>query len=193
MNARFLFIPVLILLITMQQCSKDSNSPDRYFSPQQQRALIRQSIYYSVKLPPGATRETRFSPEFDWYYDVAEKEYDLRGLLPGKDSAYYFLMTRKARSRWPAREAIGGIVKLDKQYKLLEYEEVFRTWKMTEDTLNARAFELFNLMKDGKDLTPFRSKFKGDRYIEFPDDRFYFDKASRSWKDSALDSMRING
>jgi len=107
------------------------------------------------------------------------------------DGSYYFLMTRKARSIWPAREAIGGKLKLDKELKLQEYEEIFRTWKMTEDSLNQRAFELFDLMVEEKDLTVYYSKFKGDRYIEFPDDRFFFDKKERKWKDRALDSVRL--
>jgi hypothetical protein len=101
-------------------------------------------------------------------------------------------MTRKARSIWPAREALGGKIKLDSQKKILQYEEVFRTWKMAEDSLNSRAFELFDLMVAGKDLTPYRSKYKGDRYIEFPDDRFYFDKQTSRWRDNALDSLNIN-
>ncbi len=176
----------------LQGCKKDSNSPALYFSPEQQALVIKQSIYYSVKLPPGATQETKFSREFDWYYDAALSEYDMRACFPEKDNHYYFLMTRKARSIWPAREAIGGKMEVDEKGKLLDYEEIYRTWKLTEDTLNERSFELFNLMKAGKDLTPYHAKFKGDRYIEFPDDRFYFDKLSRQWHDRVLDSLKTS-
>lgn len=182
---------VLLFLLMIQGCKNDSDQRDLCFSGKEQASIIRQSIYYSVKLPPGATQQTKFNSEFDGYYDIAFKEYDMRACRPGKDSSYYFLMTRKARSIWPAREAIGGKIKVNSQHKLLDYEEVFRTWKMTEDSLNTRAFELFDLMVQGKDLTPFLSKFKGDRYIEFPDDRFFFDKESRSWRDRALDSVKI--
>jgi hypothetical protein len=181
----------LWFLLMIPSCKNDSNQQDLCFSEKEQASVIRQSIYYSVKLPPGATQETKFNSEFDGYYDIAFMEYDMRACRPGKDSSYYFLMTRKARSIWPAREAIGGKFKVDSQHKLLDYEEVFRTWKMTEDSLNTRAFELFDLMVQGKDLTPFLSKFKGDRYIEFPDDRFFFDKKSKTWRDRALDSLTI--
>jgi len=111
---------------------------------------------------------------------------------PVKDRADYFLFTRKARSIWPAREAIGGKVSFDKTGTLTEYEEVFRTWKMAEDSLNTRALELFDIMVKEKDLTRYRSEYKGDRYIEFPDDRFYFDKKDRQWHDIVMDSLMLN-
>lgn len=45
-------------------------------------------------------------------------------------------------------------------------------------------------MVTGKDLMLFYSKFQGDQYIEFPDDRFYFDKNSRSWRDRSRESIQ---
>ena len=189
------FSPQTVLLFTLflvQGCKNIAHSPDHYFSKEQQVAIIKQSVRYSTQLAPGASHETKFNSEFDEYYDIATTEYDIRACFPEQDNGYYFLMTRKARSIWPAREAIGGKLKVDKDNKLLDYEEVFRTWKMTEDTLNTRAFELFDLMVKGKDLTLFKTKYKGDRYIEFPDDRFSFDKGTKRWRDNELDSLKIN-
>lgn len=178
------------LLILFQSCNKPSHSTGECFCNAQRDSIISQAVYYSVKLPPGATQETKSSSEYDWYYDRAAQEYDFRACVATNDG-FYFLMTRKARSIWPAREALGGKIKINSQVKIQEYEEVFRTWKMAEDSLNSRAFELFDLMVAGKDLTPYRSKYKGDRYIEFPDDRFYFDKQAMRWRDSELDSLDI--
>jgi hypothetical protein len=186
-------VAVLFTIAVMASCQqKDPYQPDQYFSREQQALLIHQSVRYSTKLAPQATHETKFKPEFDWYYDIASKEYDIRAFSPDGNEGYYFLMTRKARSLWPAREAIGGRIKVDKENRLLDYEEVFRTWKMTEDTLNTRAFELFEFMVSGKDLTPFRSKYKGDRYIEFPDDRYYFNKKDKRWRDALMDSVGLS-
>jgi hypothetical protein len=173
---------LFLLLLTAQGCKKDDYNPDRYFSKKEQTSIIRECVYYSAKVPPGATHETKFNQEFNTYYDLATQEYDMRACYQDKDSAYFFLMTRKARSIWPAREAIGGKFSVDHKTKLLDYEETFRTWKMTEDTLNTRSFELFELMIKGKDLTHFQTKYKGDRYIEFPDDNYSFDKATKRWR-----------
>lgn len=170
---------------------KDSYNPEHFFSHEQQRAIIEQNVRYAAKLPPDATHANKFDPTFNWYYKMAASECDWRACAIAPDGRYYFLMTRKARSIWPAREAIGGVMKVDKETRLQEYEEVFRTRKMSEDSLNHRAFELFDLMVKGKDLTPYYSINKGDRYIEFPDDRFFFDKKERKWKDRAMDSIQF--
>lgn len=181
-----------IALAACFACSeKDKFSPDKYLSKEDQASLIQQSVHYSAKLPPSATHETKFNGEFDEYYNVAAKEYDLRELYPAGDNAYYFLMTRKARSIWPAREAIGGMVVVNNKNNIQDYDESFRTWKMTEDSLNNRAFFLFDLMVKGQDLTPYRSKFKGDRYIEFPDDRYYYNTDENKWKDKLIDSLNL--
>lgn len=181
-------ILALLSLLGVGSCKRNSYNPDSYFSKEQQTNIIHQSVRYSAKLPPQATHETKFDPQFDWYYDIATTEYDIRACAPDQEGEYYFLMTRKARSIWPAREAIGGKIRIDKEYKLLDYEEKFRTWKMTEDSLNARAFELFDRMVKRTDLTPYRSKYKGDRYIEFPDDRWYFSKKDKRWRDTTRTS-----
>ncbi len=182
------FIVISFLITT---CSKtNDNKPENCFSPERQAKVIAQSVRYSAKLAPQATHETKFDTTFNWYYDLAAKEYDLRACRQGTDSSFFFLMTRKARSIWPAREAIGGKLRLDENERLTDYYEEFRTWKMTEDSLNDRAFELFNLMVKGEDLTPYRSKFKGDRYIEFPDDRSFWDSKEKRWKDKfVIDSL----
>jgi len=178
MKALLSFIVICNLLIACKNVT--SYNPDQFFSKVQQREIIKQTVRYSAKLPPEANHNNKFDKQFDWYYDIAAEECDFRECAK-KDDHYYFLMTRKARSIWPAREGIGGIFKLDTGNKLIDYEEVFRTWKMTEDTLNTRAFELFDLMVNGKDLESYRSKYKGDRYIEFPDDYYVFDRERKIW------------
>jgi hypothetical protein len=186
---KILLVSLVALLAGCKK--KDLRSPDEYFSKAAQAEIIKQSVRYSAKLPPQATQQTKFNSTFDSYYDLASAEYDWRACAPDSDHYYYFLMTRKARSIWPAREAIGGRLKVDADNHIQDYEEIFRTWKMAEDTLNTRAFELFDLMAKGKDLTPYQSRFKGDRYIEFPDQRFVFDKKEKRWRDNELDSLRF--
>ncbi len=52
----------------------------------------------------NANHDNKFDKEFDWYYDRAISEYDLKAYYIGADSMNYFLMTRKARSINPMRE-----------------------------------------------------------------------------------------
>ncbi len=182
---------LLLLCVFLYSCSTAPGKPDECFTKDEQSKLIGQVVRYSTKLPPDATQQTKFDSTFNWYYDIAAKEYDWRACTKINDKEYYFLMTRKARSIWPAREAIGGKLSVNADKALVDYEEIFRTWKMAEDSLNNRAFELFQLMTQQKDLTPYTSRYKGDRYIEFPDNRWYFHKEEKKWRDRSLDSARI--
>lgn len=176
------FSGFIIISFILAACNDISSyNPDQYFSKEQQQEIIRQTVRYSAKLPPEANHHSKFEKQFDWYYNIAAEECDFRRCAKKTDDGYYFLMTRKARSIWPAREAIGGFFKIDASNTLIDYEEIFRTWKMTEDSLNIRAFELFDLMVKEKDLTRYRSKYSGDRYIEFPDDHYAFDRERKVW------------
>jgi hypothetical protein len=184
--------PLLVLVmiaLSFAGCKKNY-SVEQWFANEQQLKIINQGVRYSTKIPPDATHQTKFDSTFNWYYDIATKEYDWRAASKISDGEFYFLMTRKARSIWPAREAIGGRLKVDAETNLIDYEETFRTWKMAEDSLNTRAFELFDLMIKGKDLTPYRSKYKGDRYIEFPDGRYSWNSSEKKWMDAAMDSIQ---
>jgi hypothetical protein len=174
-------------------CKNDAYDPGKYFKQDEQVLVLSQCVRYSAKLPPTATHQTRFDNEHNEYYDIALKEYDWRKCYPvnGHEGEYFFLLTRQARSLWLAREAIGGVLQLDDKNKIVSYEEIFRTWKMAKDSLDSRAAELFEHMIKGEDLTPFTAKYKGDRYIEYPDDRFYFDKADMQWRDRAMDGLRL--
>ncbi|MEO5977162.1 MAG: hypothetical protein ABIS36_16595 [Chryseolinea sp.] len=181
------------LTLTVITCKRDDRyAPDKYLSEEAQKRLIRESVYYSTKLPPNGSEETKFSSEFDWYYDAAAQETELLKYYKSDDGIDYFLVGREARSINPMREGIGGKVKYDAAGKMTEYEEIFRTWKLVDDTLTKRGSLLFDRMVRGNDLTMYYSKFQGDRYIEFPDGRYYFDKVSRHWLNNELDSMKLN-
>lgn len=191
MRSAFLLL-FAVLMITTFSCRQDKYAPEKYLSEDAQKRLIRESVYYSSKLPPNGSEETKFNREFDWYYDAAAQETELLKYYRSADGTDYFLVGRKARSITPMREGIGGKVRYDASGKMTEYEEIFRTWKMADDTLRKRGTFLFDRMVQGKDLTMYYSKFQADRYIEFPDGRYFFDKASRHWRNNELDSLGMD-
>jgi len=183
-----------LIFVFFLNCSHQKNSYDTsvYISPQEQDSLIYKTLRYSAKLPPTATHETKFNSVFDPYYKSFLKTYDIRHYWISPDKTNFFFMTREARSVTPMREGIGGKLTVGDQGRITSYEEIFRTWKMADDSLKSRGEELFNAMIKGEDLTPYYSKNKGDRYIEFPDDRFFFNKNDKRWHDKELDSLQIN-
>lgn len=147
-------------------------------------------VRYSGKLSPEATHETKFNPEFNWYYDKAVKECEILYChLNAEDSMYSLLVAREARSITPMKEGIALRIKLNKNDGLEIYDEVFRMWKMPMDTLRVRGKFLFDRLVKQEDLSLYHSKFQQDRFIEYPNDRFKFDAHSKRWKDLELDSI----
>ena len=170
---------------------KETYKPGEYLSKAGQDSLIYNVVRYAAKRPPNSTQLTKFDAKFDPYYRAVANEYDIRAYYIGEDSIHYFLMTRPARSITPMRESIGCKLKYDHHNKIEEYEEVFRTWKLPEQLMDERYPVLFDKMVNGESLEPYYSKNKGDQYIEFPDDRFYFDKKERKWCDRVMDSLKV--
>ncbi len=81
------------------------------------------------------------------------------------------------------RVATGGRFKVTTNGKLDEYEEVFRTWKMVPDTLKERSLFLFDKLVKGEALDSYETRnSSGIEYIEFPDEKTYFDKDAKQWK-----------
>ncbi len=185
------FIASMILLF-IQCAPKDQFDPLTHFDRAKQSDIIYKTIRYSAKLAPNANNNTMFSPEFDQYYHSQAADYAFLKIHKRDDGAYDFLLSRPARSITPMFEGIAGQFKLNDRDSLVEYDEVFRTWKMSYKDLTERGSFLFMRMINGEDLTKFYSKTAGDQYIEFPDDRFSYDKNLRRWKDSVFDSKGIN-
>jgi len=184
------FTSALLLIIIFCSCAKKkSNDPFDYMDRKRQEQVIQKFVRYAVKLAPASSRTTMFDLEFNEYYDRAARELNLMYLKEQQGGGYYFLFSRPARSINPMFEGVGGRFILNDKDSLVEYEEVFRTWKMEEKDLKSRGKFLFEKMIKAEDLSPFYSKLAGDKYIEFPDDRFHFDKNEKKWVDSSGDSI----
>lgn len=175
-------------LIVGCSSSEKRHNPIGCISAEQQKQILGQMVRYANKLAPEATHETKFQPQFNWYYDRAISESRIMLCAKEKDTIQLFV-ARKARSLTPLEEGIALKVIVNSEDSLFYYEEVFRTWKMPADTLSKRGLYLFDRMVRNQDLTIYYSTFQKDRFIEFPDQRFTFDIKKRRWSDQALDSI----
>jgi len=179
---------LVIIFLVLAGCNqKQSINAEDYMTRDRQQEVVNKLVRYATKLAPNSTLETRFDSAFNDYYNRVAADYQFMYLLPESDSSYYFLFSRPARSATPTFEGVAGKLSLNKQDSLIEYEETFRTWKMQYQDLQSRGKYLFNLMTKGEDLSPYYSNKAGDKYIEFPDGRFYFDKNKRRWIDKVME------
>ena len=143
---------------------------------------MQEIIRYVARSPEGIRPEQRFEQRFDEHYEEQRRLHRLDACYTDGE-VQFFLVSRKAPSLTEKRVAIGGLVERDEKGALVYYEGVFRTWKMEPDTLAIRGLFLFDRMVRKEDLTRFYSSKTGNTdYIEFPDDKTYFDTHQRIWR-----------
>lgn len=162
------------------KCTGDDYDPDKSLSPPERDKLKMTIIRYVAKSPENVTDADRFKSEHDPYYQQRASRCILEQYFK-KGDTQYFLVTQPAPSLVEKRHATGGMLVLNEDGRIEKYEEIFRTWKMVPDTLRQRSYFLFDKMVKGESLERYSSQVTGDKYIEFPDQHTYYDKAKREW------------
>jgi hypothetical protein len=179
---KIIFVCIVVGLIAGACNSKKNYQVSEYLSPQQQDDMMWKIIRYVGRAPEGLTFDERFYAPYDSAYREQAKLHRFDAYYK-KGNIHYFLVSRRAPSLVDKRVATGGKFTLNDNNKLVEYEEIFRTWKVVPDTLAKREMILFDKLVKGESLTPYETRnSKGIEYIEFPDERTYFDKASKQWR-----------
>ncbi len=164
------------------QCGSDKNyDPNSMLSPHEKDEVIMKIIRYASKAPENVSDVEKFNSKYDGYYQQRASECRLEQYCIDGNTRF-FLMSQPAPSLVEKRHATGGKMILDRDGNLIEYEETFRTWKLTPDTLKKRSYFLFDKMVRGESLDPYLTKNSKVEYIEFPDDHTYYDKTIRAWR-----------
>lgn len=139
-------------------------------------------IRYIGRAPENLTLPERFYKGYDDHYKEQMSIHRLDAYYIDGHT-HFFLISRKAPSLVDKRVATGGKMTLNDKGELTDYEEVFRTWKMTDSLQIKKSIFLFDKMVKGENLDPYLTKNSTpEEYIEFPDDYTYFDKVDRIWK-----------
>lgn len=171
---------LLLLVVGFGGC-KRSYTPADHLSAREQYDFTWRVIRYVGRAPENVTMDERFYKAYDSHYEEQMSLHRLDAYFE-RGGYRYFLISRRAPSLHDKRVATGGKAKFDAEGNLVEYEEVFRTWKMLEPDLIKKGLLLFDKMVKGESLERFLTKNSWpEEYIEFPDELIYFDKAARRW------------
>lgn len=164
---------------------KTSYNPDDHLTAATKDEVMTKVIRYLAKPPENTSDVEKFDKQYDEYYLDKMSRAKLEFYYPANGETY-FLISQQAPSLYGKRHATGGKFKLNDKGELVDYEEIFRTWKMMPDTLLRRGGMLFDLMVKGESLEPYWTKNShGEEYVEFPDPHVYYDKTERKWKTKA--------
>lgn len=178
-------VTILILfpsIIFFTCVGKRNFDPNQNLSSEDQKKFIQQIIRLTARTPESLGKGDRFDPQYDSFYNEQASKHIMEAYFK-KGNREYFMLTRPAPSLFEKRVAIGGYIVFGRDGAIDDYEEKFRTWKMVPDTLRRRSLFLFEKMVDGESLKPWETiNTNGIEYIEFPDERTYFDRYTRTWR-----------
>jgi len=175
-----------ILLVLIPACVETERmadyAADLSLTPDEQSALMLDISRHIGRLPRHGTHETKFEERFDEHYAGVAAEHRIE--LASFDEAtgtLHILASRIAPSLHVKRVGIAVRIRRSADGALTEYEEIFRTWRMTEPELAEKGTYLFHKMVTGQDLTPYTPEHSVDEYIEFPNANVRYDVDQRQW------------
>jgi hypothetical protein len=186
----YVILSAVILTFLVSCESKQEYSPDKFLTKKEQNQVLYTTIRYLGHLPKKGTHENKFEAQFDEYYSKLAMDFDFEAYFP-KDGYEYFLVSRIAPSLKVKKVAVGIKMKRNQTGELEHYEEVFRTWKFEIPEMQEKSLMLFDKMIKGEDLSPYYIQNSApEEFIEFPDDKVYFDVEEKRWKvKSSLDQL----
>lgn len=178
-----IFIAFFITLLAFSCQNNKAYQVDNQLSVEEQLNFKNAIIRYVAPVPKKATYETRFEERFDDFYEdqVEKHQFDFY-FYDEKSGRQYFSLSRVAPSLYEKKVAVTGYVVLDDKNDILDYEEIYRTWKMKPEELSKKNLVLFETLVTGGDLSPYYIENNEEEWIEFPDAKVAYDKVNRKWE-----------
>ncbi len=175
---------VISLITILVSCSgQDFRVESHLKDPRLRDEVLFQIVRHTSKLPDNVPEDNRFLPKMDSAHLAfqANRQYRYEAYFV-KNDTHYFMVSRIAPSLFEKRICIAGKFRLQDNGQLLDFEEVFRTFKMVEEERKRKSDSLFRFMVEGRDLSPYYfHNTNGQEYIEFPDRNNRYDKKLKRW------------
>ena len=114
-----------------------------------------------------------------------ERQYEWHYYTRANNGYFYFLISRLEPSLKRDKYAgICGRFKRDTKGGIdsVSYEELFWTWKIRMPELKTKAKELFVKVIENGNVDNYLTGKKEGFWVEFPDEKTYYDKSSQTWK-----------
>ncbi|MCC5918011.1 MAG: hypothetical protein JJU02_11870 [Cryomorphaceae bacterium] len=154
-----------------------------------QDSVLEPIIRYLGKMPDKASPQSRFYTVFDDHYSKQLGKYQITHLHQ-KGSTTYFAAIRIAPSIKEKYVATAGFYEREND-SITNYEEVFRTWKMTKEELMPKLDVLFDKLVKAQSLVAYYPENSGEEeYIEFPNSEVYYNKNIRTWETTREDVLQ---
>ena len=172
---------LLLCLIILGSCDTYNSkyNINGYFSQQEQDTLMTNIVTYIYKVPKGADPKRKHDIEYRKLYanQIPEFEFIYYHIEPS-DSTHYFYLIRPARNAKGYKRGVLGKFKISNNLKFKEFEEIANTPMLAENEIKEKGKFLWEDLMYYNHVNRY---VENKDYIEFPDSRVRYDKASHEW------------
>jgi len=174
------YIITLITLgsLALSSCStKDKYDVAGYYNPQEQDLILTSIVTYLFEAPPYTQMKDRFEDKHRPFYSKASAQFSILKYYIADDGTHYYYVLRPGPTSKEKRGA-GGYFKMDKNFKLKNFHEVFVTPMLPEAEVKDRCAFLFDEMVNHNIDKYLEMK----TYVQWPNEASYYDTTAYEWK-----------
>jgi hypothetical protein len=173
---KYVFATVIILMVGA--CVKvDNYDVTSYYEKPEQDSVMASILNYIFIAPPYTLMKDRFEPRHRGFYVGATPRFSFIKYYVDKDGMNYFYVMRPTGNQKEKR-GVGGHFKIDSQYHLTDFREVFVTPQLPESEVRGRCAFLFDEMVKG-DVEKYLVM---PSYAQWPNEVSFYDTVTYEWK-----------
>ncbi len=168
---------VFLSLLALIACSAERNyDPSHYYSNEEQQKLLSRIVTYIYTTPPYTSKQDRFKPEHEVYYDSVSKVFALDQLFVNDQGEHFYLIVRPGPHKGEFRGA-GGHFNLAEGMHLTGFREDFVTPIYGREEVQEKSRFLFDQLALGK-LEPY---LRMSSYVQWPNPASSYDTLNYEW------------
>lgn len=173
---------ILMVSVIFFSCKNEKGyKPGLILSKSQQDTLLTDMITYIYIRPASSNNQTRHESQYRSYYSGQLNKFSFENYHITPDSLHYFYLIRPAYQG--QKRGVGGKFRIDParqgSQRLTEFEELFNTVIMPEDSLRSVGNRIFRYLVAHHHLDPF---LYDPAIVEWPDRRLKYDKTENEWR-----------
>ncbi len=171
-------ILVYISFFLISGCSsKNKYDVARYYDVQEQDRVLTGIITFLFSAPTYISMKDRFKPEHRNYYSSLTGRVSIEKYFIADDGTHYFYILRPA-SNTNEKRGVGGRFRMNDDFKLTEFREIYVTPILPEEELKGRCAFLFDEMVKGT----IGQYLVMESYVQWPNPVSYYDSVTYEWK-----------
>ncbi len=168
----------LALLIAVVACEpRNKYAVDSYHTVMEQDSVLAGIIAHVYTAPPYTSMRDRFKPEHRSFYVALTPKFAFEKYFVADNGLHYFYVIRPA-SKIGEKRGVGGYFRIDDQYHISGFREIYVTPILPDAELKTRGGFLFDQMVKGE----IQDYLKMPSYVQYPNAITAYDTTSYEWR-----------